>query len=622
MTSVASALAYAADVREGRVTVGELLRLAVERDAHDLERWPARSQAEARRLGHPFYFDAQKAALAVEWPGLYCRQYDGEFAGQPLALQPWQAWVEWVTEGWRRMSDGTRRYRHRYLKVGSGNGKTTWMASHATRMTAGDQEPGAECYAVATHRGQALILWNAAARMVEQSPELGRILRVFDSPNNHRITYPAARSFLTPLSRDTTAVSQEGLKPHAVYFDEVHEYRGLAPRKLYDVLRKKGVKRRQPIYSYFTTAGDGDPESLVEELDDYAEDVLRGWADASFEDDTFFAALYQLDHDDDPFAAGLTVEAMLDLVRKANPNLGVSVSVDAVVEHWHRAQHVPAERASFLRYTCNVPAATVQRAIALDYWDAAAETGLWSRRQLEGKTATIGVDLSSTIDLTAVCEHVLDDDGVHCYRWHVFMPEGQLVAREREDQVPYRRWVEEGWLTLIPGERIDYGVIARCVLGVLQRQVVDLPDGLGHDPWHATELCAHLAREGVDVVAIPQFMSSMAEATGLFLDELATGHMAHDGNPLVRWSAGNTCTRQDANGNKVFHKRLSRHRIDPLVAAAMARQRGMTVFGGGSTYDSAEVEASPEEQGSAEAPVLGQGSGGSMYDSIPAELAR
>ena len=356
------AIQYAHDVLDGKVVSGEFLRLAVERDLHD------QRTAAARGL----VFDADAAQRAVEWPGLYCRQTDGEFAGRPLVLEPWQAWVDWVTEGWRLAKNGNRRFRHRYLKVGSGNGKTTWMATHATRLMAGDREAGAECYAVATHRGQALILWNAAARMVEQSPELSRILKVFDSPNNHRIVYPAGRSFLTPLSRDTTAVSQEGLKPHACYFDEVHEYRGAAPRKLYDVLRKKGVKRRQPIYSYFTTAGDGDPESLIEELDAYAEDVLRGWQDGSFEDDTFFAALYEIDAADDPFAAGLSEEDMLRMVAKANPNLGVSVQVDAVVEHWKRGQHVPAEQASFLRYSCNRNASTVAKAINPEDWDACA----------------------------------------------------------------------------------------------------------------------------------------------------------------------------------------------------------------------------------------------------------
>ena len=600
---------YARDVLDGKVVSCELLRLAVERDLHD------QRTAKARGL----VFSVEAAERAVEWPGLYCRQVDGAFAGQPLMLEPWQAWIDWTTEGWRRIKDGTRRFRHRYLKVGSGNGKTTWMATHATRMLAGDQEAGAECYAVATHRGQALILWNSAARMVEQSPELGRILKVSDSPNNHRITYPAGRAFLTPLSRDTTAVSQEGLRPSACYFDEVHEYRGPAPRKLYDVLRKKGVKRRQPVYSYFTTAGDGDPESLIEELDAYAEDVLRGWQDGAFEDDTFFAALYQIDTEDDPFVNGLCEADMLHMIRKANPNLGVSVQVDAIVEHWKRAQHVPAERSSFLRYSCNRPASTVQKAINPEDWDACA-AGREDWTPMLCRDTTIGVDLSSSIDLTAICEQAVDDAGIRHYRWHVYMPEGQVKIREKEDDVPYSRWAADGWLNLIPGEKIDYGVIARKVVEILGRQIVELPGGLGHDPWHATELCNYLGKEGIDVVAIPQFMSSMAEATRLFIDELSLHQMRHDGNPLVAWCAKNACTREDSNGNRVFHKRLSRQRIDPIVAAAMARQRAMGVGFGSSTYDAEEptddvdTDEAPESDGVAV--------GGSMYDEIPTEYLR
>lgn len=582
------ALQYATDVLDGKVIAGRFVRLAIERDLHD------RSVGKQRGL----WFDEQSAEKAIRWFGL-CRQYVGEFAGQPLNLEPWQQWITWVSYGWRRR-DGTRRFRERWMEVASGNGKTTLMAADALLGLVGDAEEGAEIYPVGVQLDQAMILWTAAKLMVEQSPHLMKHLEVFDAMNNRRIIFRRTNSFMTPLARQSRSVSAEGKLPHRVYFDEVHEYRD---RRIYDVLMKKTAKRRQPMVTCMTTAGDDEPETLYEELHDYAIDILEGWREDEFTDDSFFAFVAAIDDEDDPFAEDLTRDGMLNMIRKANPNLGLSPKISAVVEEWERAKKVDSKRNSYLRYTCDRRASTVVREITTDEWDVCRIENLdWDA--MAETPSIVGIDLSSTRDLTAVTQLfgrwgsvVQGKDGhrrvywsgtpeaatikaeprwIWVYRFFSFLPEEQLRVNEERDRAPYREWVRQGWLELTPGSQIDDDTIAERIKQLDERcNVVQWTS----DPWHTKFLVNALQRgAGVELVQFLQDLKSFAEPTMLFLDELRTaGAMIHDGNPVARWCATNVVTKEDGHGNRRPHKRASKKHIDPIVAGIMARGRAIVL---------------------------------------------
>ena len=589
------AMQYAYDVLDGKISAGRLVRLAVERDLHD------RSTCKSRGL----WFDDKAAATALRWFPL-CKQYHGEFAGKPLELQPWQQWITWVTYGWKRRN-GTRRWAERWLEVGSGNGKTTFMAADALLGLVGDGEQGAEVYPVAVQLDQAMILWNAAKLMVLQSEGLKKHLEVYDAINNRRILYRRTNSYMVPLARMSRTSSVEGKLPHRIYFDEVHEYKD---RKQYDVLRKKMVKRRQPMATCMTTAGDDEPETLYEELHDYAVDVLEGWREGEFVDDAFFAYVAAIDDEDDPFAEGVTRDDMLEMILKANPNLGVSVRIDPVVEHWQRGCKVDSQRSTFLRYTCNRRCSTVEREISTEEWDACRVENLdW---ESFNEVPSIGaIDLSSTRDLTALTQLfarrgwvVQDPTGdrrviwpgdpeademdrppimLWAYRFFTWLPRENLEINRDRDRVPYDQWARQGWLELTPGNQIDDETISQRVQELSERcNMLQWTS----DPWHTKFLVNSLQRAGgPEIVQFLQDLKTFGEPVMLFLDEMRSGRMIHDGNPVARWCATNLITKEDSHANRIPHKRASKKRIDPIVAAMMARGRAIVL----------DVDATPDE---------------------------
>jgi phage terminase large subunit-like protein len=566
--------AYIRGVLSGEVCAGELTRLAVQRHVEDSERWPAKDLEEAKRRDDPFYFDEVAAEFVLGFYRL-CRHVEGELAGEPFDPLPWQAFVDWVSFGWMRTVTGARRFSERWIEVCRGNGKSYWMSANGDFMTLADGEPGAKVFAIATKEDQAVVVWGVAAEIIKQSPDLAGGAVVQESVNNRRIFVPEAFTSFRPLPSDPKRA--DSLNPHAVYLDEIHEWQN---RKLYTKMKTAMGKRRQSMITDITTAGDDRSATIYEELHEYAERVLHGASDRSFVDDSFFAVIYAIDKDDDPYD-----EACWP---KGNPSLfarGASVHIEHLRGMANRAKVDPESYRDMLRLHLGRRVSAKAKAISDEQWKvciARLEDGLvgaalekrdWS--PFDGRPCFSGIDLSSTRDLTALSLYFppWDEWPFETYRFYAWLPEENLQACCDRDRAPYDQWVREGWLELTSGDEIDDEVVFARALELAERyQVVQW----AYDPWHAVSLKNRLqSATGIEMVKFVQDLPSFGEPTILFLDAIAGRKIRHDGNPLDRWCAGNVICKEDGHGNKRPHKGLSNYRIDPIVAAIMARGRAI-----------------------------------------------
>lgn len=590
---------YIGGVLSGEICVGVYTRLAVERHIHDLTR-----QGDA---DFPFYFDEAAGQHVIDFYA-FCPHVEGELAGRPFEPLPWQQFVDLVSFGWKRKSDGMRRFSERWEEVARGNGKSFWTACTQLYFLVGDGEPGAKVYAAATKEDQAALVWGMAAEIGKQSADLSAVLKISDSVNNRLIIVPGTFAFFRPLGGDSKTA--DGLNPHAVSNDEVHEHRN---RRLYSKLKTAMGKRRQPMLTNITTAGEDAGETIYEELRDHAVRVLEGWRDGSFVDDRFFAVIYAIDDEDDPFDEATWA--------KANPSLGfpgTGVKIEYLREIASRATHEPEVRRDFLRMHCGRRASSVTRAIPLDVWDACAGypdgTAIDWETHL-GRACILAVDLSSTRDLTSLCQLFPPDEDYPfwLYRWFNWLPTENLIKKCEEDNVPYDRWARDGFLSLTEGNQVDELAVVRKIQELhATHQVLQVTN----DPWHAVQLANTLQREnGIDMVGYRQDLKNFGAAVMHFLDEIFTGRLRHDGNPLVRWTAGNVVTKEDADGNRRFHKKLSKRRIDPMTSASMARGRALVLIDeGGSMYDEID-EGTSSGSGPSEPPAPQRGAP-SMYDEL------
>jgi len=509
-----------------------------------------------------FYFDEQAAQVAVNFFERLLQHSKGEWAGQPFILQDWQR-DEIIRPlfGWKRRSDGTRRYRTAYIEVPRKNGKSTLAAGIALLLLFADDEPGAEVYSAAADRDQASIVFDEAKRMVESSPLLARRAEVY----KRSIVVPGTYSAYRVLSAD--AYTKHGLNAHGVVFDELHAQ---PTRDLWDVLTTSTGARRQPLVVAITTAG-YDRESICWEQHEYARQVREG----IIEDDAFLPVIYAADMDEDWLDE--------EVWAKANPSLGVTVKLDYLRNEARKAAQTPAYQNTFRRLHLNQWTQQESRWLPLKAWDACATPV--NETLLQGAPCYGGLDLASSSDIASfvLCFPSEPGEEEH-YAWLPFfwIPEENMVERARKDRVPYDAWVRDGLITATEGNVIDYGYIVRDIEELGERFNIR---EIAFDRWGAFQVSQALEGAGFTMVGFGQGFASMAGPTKELLRLVLNRKLAHGGHPVLRWMADNMVVSTDAAGNVKPNKAKSREKIDGIVAGIMALDRAMRHQNAGSVYE-------------------------------------
>lgn len=500
---------------------------------------PAKTAGDCR-------FDDKAAQEAIDFIEECCTHTKGELAGKPLKLETWQKTIIANLFGWKRL-DGTRRYRECLIYIPRKNGKTQLAASILCFTLFVDREKGAEILGAAATREQAGLLFDAVRGMIRNEPELSSRCVVFKKA----ITRDETQSYYKVISAD--ANTAHGANIHAAVIDELHAQPN---RELVDVIRTStaSTARRQPLVVYLTTA-DYDRESICNETLKYAQKVRDGVIAAA----DFLPVIYGASKTDD--------WRKEETWRKANPNLGVSVSLDYLRRECQKAQEVPAYEGTFRRLHLNVVTEQANRWLSLLHYDACPSA--FDLHDLTGKACYAGLDLSSTSDTTALVLYFPESQTVLPFFW---IPADNASERERRDRVPYSLWARQGFLETTPGNVIDYDAIRQRINGL--KSVYDIRE-IAIDRWNAAQLTTQLQGDGFTVVPFGQGYQSMSTPSKELERMIVSHKLNHGANPVLRWQISNVAIEQDAAENIKPTKAHSVERIDGVVALVMAIGRAI-----------------------------------------------
>ena len=303
----------------------------------------------------------------------------------------------------------------------------------------------------------------------------------------------------------------------------------------------------------------------------------------AIQDDAWFAFIAELDEGDD-----WQDEATW---AKANPNLGVSVKLDDLQRKAEKARQMPGALNGFLRLHLNQWTNQSDRWIDLDLWEA-NNLGPVTEDSLAGRPGYGGLDLSAVSDLTAwvvAFPRGLESGesgqgpGVIDLWCRCWCPESRLTDAGNRYAEQYQAWARAGFLTVTPGNAIDYQRVKADILDDASRfRVVDLNvDRL----FQGYQLAQELADEGLTVVGMGQGFLSMAAPMKTIERLLLEHRLNHGGNPILRWMAGNVAVKQDPAGNLKPDKASSQGKIDGIVATVMALDRWERNENGPSVYE-------------------------------------
>jgi phage terminase large subunit-like protein len=563
MATVSEGIQYAERVLTGEIVAGELVRLSCQRFLNDLEHGPERG----------VYFSEERAQHILDFYN-FVPHVKGALAGKPIELMAWDVFIlinlfgfvipliDELTGEQMFDDDGdaimVRRFRTAYNEVARKNAKSTLSSGIGLYMTGADGEGGAEVYSAATTRDQARIVFDDAKNMIKKAPKtLGRLF----GHVKLNIHQERTASKFEPLSSD--ANNLDGLNIHCGIVDELHAHR---TRDVWDVLETATGARLQSLLFAITTAGTN-KEGICFEQRDYAIKVLRGVV----EDDTYFAVIYTLDEDDDPFDEKNWP--------KANPGLGICKRWDDMRRLAKKAKEQIAARPNFFTKHLNIWVTAESAWMDMDRWGKCE--GVAPDEQLCAWPLWVGIDLSNKIDICAAAKTWLAPNGHTHSKFKFWIPEGRLETAPNHIAELYKKWSDAGYLELTDGDVIDHGYIKAEVEAWVKGESLR---EIAFDPWSATQFSLALAEEGLPLVEVAQTVKNLSESMKTVQADIYGNKFHHDGNPVMTWMMSNVTVKPDKNNNVFPNKSTPENKIDGPVALFTAKSR-LIVNGGDDKQD-------------------------------------
>lgn len=526
---------YAEDVQSGKIVSGKRRKQASARFLDEL-------YASVTDPNFPWKFDIEKAYRPIEFIERFLVPTKGNY--QRMELLPWQHFIEANMYGWVSKKTGYRRFREALIIVGQGNGKSTLIAGNAAYGLTKDGERGAEIYCLANSREQARIIFNECAAQVSNSPVLAKHVRV----TKQGMFFDKTNSKFQPLASDSKNL--DGRNVHMGVFDEIQEYRDY---KLINVIKGKIKKRKQPLIIYITTLGPVIDGPLMDFYVLGGQILDRTGAIAQQAADRTFVYIDEIDENDDPNDPACW--------GKANPSLGVLLSQEDLLYEWERVKTIPAERANFINKQLNV-FTNVDELSFLDDKTIRKNNRELDLATLRGARCYGGFDLSETEDFTSAClEFPLPNNDFFVLE-HSWVPEKKM--REDREKLNWQHFASSGWLTIVPGEYVDYQLVFQWFLEQRERYRID---SIGFDPAKAFLLTQLMRENGFVLNEVRQGELTLTAPLDNLKERFLDGNIIHNQNKLFSWYLGNVkLTKRSANATYLPTKQSKYRKIDGFAA--------------------------------------------------------
>lgn len=476
-----------------------------------------------------------RAARIIEFVERYCVTPEGASVGQPLVL------AEFQKQFIRDVYDNPHGTRRALLSVSRKNGKSGLIAGLLLAHLVGPEaKQNSQIVSGAMSRDQAALVFNLAAKMVQQSPKLSSLVRIIPS-GKRLIGLPLNVEYKALAADGKTA---HGLSPVLAILDEIGQVRGPQSDFIDAITTSQGA-HEAPLLIAISTQASGDADLFSQWLDDAQRSA----------DPKIVCHLYAA-----PEGCDLMDESAW---RAANPALGLFRSLDDLREQLTQAQRMPSMENSARNLLLNQRVSTVSPFISPDVWKSCAARVL----PFDGPV-WCGIDLSARLDLTAMVIVGQVDDVWHVQA-HFWTPEQGLADRARRDRAPYDVWARQGLLRTTPGASVDYEHVATDIAEILADLDVQ---AIAFDRWRIDLLKKEFDRLGVDLPLVEwgQGFKDMAPALDALEAELLNGRIAHGGHAVLTMCAANAVVTKDPTGARKLDKAKATGRIDGLQALAMS----------------------------------------------------
>lgn len=537
-------LEYYQGIQDGSIVVGRWIRMWYEYIVRGLEK-------------DLFSFSQKRANKAIRFIENFCHHCEGR--EDLIKLELWQKALISVLFGVLD-ENGNRQFREAVIIMARKQGKTLFASAIIAYMAYLDGEYGAKVYCIAPKLEQAAIVYDNFYQMVQKEPELEELAKKRRSD----IYIAEYNTSIRPIAFN--AKKSDGFNPHLVVCDEIASWPGDQGLKQYEVMKSALGARRQPLVLSISTAGyinDGIYDELIKRCTSFLLGNSKERRLAPF--------LYMIDD----------IEKWNDIneLRKSNPNLGVSVSVDYLLEEIAIAEGSLSKRVEFMTKYCNIKQNSSQAWLEYKTVDSASGPPL-KLDDFRNSYCIGGIDLSQTTDLTSCCI-VIQKNGTLYVFSHFFMPANKIETAAAEDGVPYEIFRQRGMLSLSGENYVDYHDCFNWFRRLIEEYQI-YPLKIGYDRYSAQYLVEDMKQYGFhmdDVFQGTNLTPVIREFEGIIKD----GILNIGDNDLLKSHLLNAALKSEAEFQKVRLVKLGqRKRIDgtaALLDAFTVRQKWCAEIG-------------------------------------------
>ena len=552
-------LEYYQGIKDGTYTVGKWILALYERIVHGFE-------------DGTYVYSAKKANAAVDWIEKYCHHTEGEKAPNRLELELWQKAIVACMFGVLDPKDNRRQFREVLLVVGRKNGKSLFAAAVANYTFFVDGGYGTRVYCVAPKLAQAEIIYNDIWTMITLEPDLvydREIPKDVPQENTarHRMTDLYIKDTNSTVKKIAfSAKKSDGFNPSLTICDEVASWQGDQGLKQYEVMKSGMGARPEGIMLACTTSGYQN-DSIYDELVKRATRFLLGES----KETRLLPFLYMIDD----------VGKWNDIseLQKSNPNLGVSISVDYLLEEIAVAEGSLSKAVEFRTKYCCIKQNSSSAWLSTE----TVNKCLCEPLRIEDFAHSYcvgGIDLSQTTDLTSACV-VIEKDGVLNVISKFWLPSERIDEAAERDGVPYRLYVERGLLEPSGENYVDYNDCYKWFVQLVEQYEI-LPLVIGYDRYSAQYLVQELQQYGFlcdDVFQGDNLWGVMQEAEGIMKD----GNMKIGDNDLLKMHFLNSAVKMSAERGRGRLIKISQTaHVDGMAAlldSLTVRQKHYSTYG-------------------------------------------
>lgn len=512
-------------------------------------------------LKDEYYFDEEAARLPIDFIENYCRiTKDGALfnKGDLMKVQDYQAEVIVPVFGIKKKKDGRRRFQIVWNEMPKKQGKSGLLSALSLFLLGIGGEQGGQGFGAANQRTQAGLILEDAKEIIRMDKHLSKAYEI----RQYQINYLKNSSQYKVVSAEASGI--HGINPTFVFYDEIHA--GTVDHQvkgLWDALRKSFITRANPLLWSITNSGI--KNTYAHSLHQYAKKVEQG----VMTDDRWFVKTYNAPEDADIFDKKTFVSV--------NPGFGKVIPESYWDELSTELRNDPLSIDVSKRLNYGIWVSTTQAWSIADIWER-GNLGVEDLKDYQGYECIVGLDLADGRDLCAASIIIpptfyLDDGTPYLFadndnkefKWfhYTWTPSAKVDERVRMENLHFKEWIDNGYVTVTSGDFRDSEKIAA--------DVIELTEGLevvrvGFDRAKADIVVPRLMEAGMECEPWPQTPYAMDNVIQK-MDELITNkEVNHQGDPVLEWQIGNVELYSDREGNKWVHKTKSTDKIDGIVS--------------------------------------------------------